>query len=754
MRVPTYASQMNMLNQTMNNKATLDLYNFQTLTGLKAPTYAGYGMSAFSIVNMEASLKVADNFLENNKILGVEVKAMNTSMQSINNTINQFKSMLNSFSGMDLGGGTTSYTADTTTFGSNNDVYTGQSIVVNGTTYTFGADNTGNNIDISGLTPGDATYAQDVVGALKAKLEANAPDIAAKMTFKNNTFTYPINTVAQSSTVLTAANVSTVKVYTKDNNYSLQGITPDYTGGEISFTSNDNVYLGTTLTLDGVQYTFANDGNGNNIDISALTPGSATYGQDVMAALQNKVGALNADYKFDGNKFTFPLYTVNGTSSVLNSAGVKTGEPHTMSGDQYQSLQQLQQTAFSTMQMLADSLNISANGKYLFGGGTSNEPPVNFPFTTLKEFQAYYDGLNIKYPGNASANLSNIFINADKTGALTLQSDGGNNGTITSANPGGFLQERITANASTTGTLTFNSDKNTINATEYGAFNTYKAGDTLVLQDAGADHNGSYVIKSVSADGKTITFEDSTPIRADDQIVDGGGARFSSTYPVGAVIEMDGFGNNISPRVQVTGVSADGTQLFVKVDPSRFPTTPTVIPASSGWSMKSESYYQGGNLVSDKRISENQSISMDVTAENKAFEQLFRALGEIAQGNLVDTRNPKDEINGLIDNNRANERVNDALKLIQDAIYSVGSSDATNPDLNTITAKMSANSVILKNNDENLTLVKTNLENSVTSLKNVDQTEAAIKALLASTNLQASYQVLQNAMSISLLNYL
>ena len=71
-----------------------------------------------------------------------------------------------------------------------------------------------------------------------------------------------------------------------------------------------------------------------------------------------------------------------------------------------------------------------------------------------------------------------------------------------------------------------------------------------------------------------------------------------------------------------------------------------------------------------------------------------------------------------------------------------------------IQAKIDANYVLLNNVDENLTLVQNNLQTSVDSIKNVDQTEAAVKALLAMNNLSASYSVLQNAMSMSLLNYL
>lgn len=636
MRVPTYSSYMNLLNQTLDTKSKVDLYAFQANTGLKSPTYAGYGMSAYSIVNMEASATVTNNFLETNKILNVEMKAMNTSMEAISKAVKEFKSMLNSFSGMDL-----------------------------------------------------------------------------------------------------------------------EQLTPDYTGGEINFSSNDDVYVGKTITIDGTQYTFANDGNGDNIDISGLTPGSETYAEDVMNALKDKVGALNPDFKFEGTKFEFPLYTINGSSSVLNADGVTTGEPHEMSADQYQNLQEIQRLAFSTMQMLTDSLNVSANGKYLFGGGNSDQAPVNFPFKTLEEFQAYYDGTNIKYPSNSSANLSNRTINADSTGDLTLSLTNGNNGVIKAEKAGGFLTEAVTANKETTGTLTFNSDKNTIQATEYGAFATLKAGDTLVLGDAGATHDGSYIIKSVSEDGKTITLEDSTPIRADDQIVDGGGAKFSTSFPVGSVVEMNGFDKNIAPRVQVTGVSADGSELYVTVDPERFPATDTTIAASNKWSLSTESYYQGGDFSAEKMITQNQSLTMDIKGNNGAFEKLFRALGEMAQGNIVDTRNPSEDFAGLINDNNPVDIVDKVVSLVQSAEYNSGNANGeVNSDIYTVTAKLSANMVVLNNADTNLKLVANNLESSVQSLKNVDQTEASVKALMALNNLQASYQVLQSMMNVSLLNYL
>ncbi len=649
-RVPTYSSYMNMLNQTLGIKSQLDLYSFQATTGLKSPTYSGYGMSASSIVSMEASLQVTENFLETNKLLDIQLSTMNTALESINDAVSDFKSMLNSFSGMDV-----------------------------------------------------------------------------------------------------------------------NKLSPDYTGGEITFTSNEDVYDGKTLTVDGVKYTFTDnadvdpDAKTVNVDISGLTPGSDTYAEDVMNALKESIDANypNSEFKFEGATFTFPLYTINGSSSVLNAAGVETGEPYTMSNDQYQMLQELQTLAFSTMQMLADSLNVSANGKYLFGGGDSSQAPVDFPFSNLEEFQAYYDGVNIQYPDSRAAALSSRSVSYENAGSITLQLTGENTGSITAEK--GFLDEAVTGGAATTGNITFDAATNTIKATEYGAFNTLKAGDSIVLGDSGGN-DGAYVVKSVSADGKTVTLEESTPLKTDAVLTDGmstDGAgtqtplKISTSFPIGTVINMEGFGNNISPQVQVTGISDDGSTLYVRVDPSRFPETAVTFDDSTQWSMNSSSYYQGGDLATEYRISENQTISQDITAENSAFEKLFRALGTIAQGNLVDTSNPADDFEGLINEDHAADIIDEVVQLLQSAVNNNGNSNGeTNSDLYTVTAKLSANTVVLNNSDENLTLVKTNLENSIYSVKNVDQTEATVKALMAANNLNASYAVMQTVMNISLLNYL
>lgn len=645
-RVPTYNSYMNLLNQTLNTKSQIDLYSYQATTGLKAPTYSGYGNSAYNIVNLESALGVTQNFMENNKVLNVELKAMNTAMQAINDSVSDLKSMLNAFGASD----------------------------------------------------------------------------ANKMN-------------------------------------------PDQTGGEITFTDNNEAaYLGKTITIDGVQYTFAdNDDEANNIDLSVIGADSGTegYAEKVMGLLKDKVdpAGTNSDYVFEGNKFSFPLYTINGSSTVLGADGVELGEAYAMNQDKASALKDLQNSAFATLLALTDSLNTAAGGRYLFGGGNTSNAPVKFPFKTLEEFQEYYDGVNIKFPNSAAAVLSNMTFTAEDTGELTISKIEGNNYKISSGKAGGFLNKIAEGSAQATGDVTFDSDKNTITATEYHAFQSVKAGDTLIVGRGGDGSNDlSLIVKSVSEDGKTITFEDvdghRIPASADGTVANGTGLTFSTSLPVGAVIDMEGMGNNVAERVQVVSVNTDGS-LNVTADPNHFNADTVTIPASSKWKMSTSSYYQGGTVDTERLISSHQSIMMDINAGDGAFEKLFRSIGQIAQGNMVDNRDLSQEFDGLVDPNFAADTINNAMDLLQSAIDNSGDlNPSTTSSLDGITAKLSSDYVRLNNNTETLTLASANLENSVSELKTVDKTEAIIKALMASNNLQASYSVLSNLTNLSLLNYL
>lgn len=94
----------------------------------------------------------------------------------------------------------------------------------------------------------------------------------------------------------------------------------------------------------------------------------------------------------------------------------------------------------------------------------------------------------------------------------------------------------------------------------------------------------------------------------------------------------------------------------------------------------------------------------------------------IAQGNLVDTRNPADDITGTISSENPIDRVNEALDLISDALFNASeNANVKNADIYTISAKINSNYVVLNQTMENQTTIKANLENNISSLKDVDK---------------------------------
>lgn len=532
-RVPTYASYMNLLSTTMKTKSMVDMYSYQATTGIKYANYAGYGMSASNIVNMEASLGVTQNFLDNNVILNTTIKAMSTVMENIEDSVSSFKSQLNSA-------------------------------------------------------------------------------------------------------------------------------------------------------------------------LSALTD------------LEN-------------------------------------GKP--VSTDVAASLSELQTIAFSGMSLLSDALNTSVAGKYIFGAGSSSAP-TQFKFSTLEQFQKYYDGINVKYPSTSNANLSSRTVNSSTSGNLTVSHEAGqaDNEFVLSSTKG-FMSPAVTGGEATTGDLTFSAADNTLKASVRGAFNTIGAGDTMIFTD-GDGITKSYIVDSVSADGKTITFSDETPVAADATYTNGMDAAgnavsISTSFAVGTVVNFSG-SSEVAPNMQIVGIKDNG-DLIVRADESYFGTLPLTVDAADKWSMSSNSYYIGGSATETFRVSDNQSITLDVSANDGVFDKLFRAFGAIAQGNLVQT-----DADGNVTNaEEVNQLVNEAMNLLQSAIDNNGKAvNGKNETLSLVIAKVSANYVTLDNVKGTLESVQKNLEDSVYSIKNVDKTEATAKLLEAQNSLEASYQVLSSALNLSLLDYL
>ena len=223
--------------------------------------------------------------------------------------------------------------------------------------------------------------------------------------------------------------------------------------------------------------------------------------------------------------------------------------------------------------------------------------------------------------------------------------------------------------------------------------------------------------------------------------------------------------SSVAPEMQIKNITQDGN-LVVTADPSYFPDNiadqPVVVDTANKWSLNSESYYIGGSATEEFRVSEDQSITLDISANDNVFNKLFRAFGMIAQGNMVKfekTINPdtnmEEETNLVANADEISALVNEAMDLLQSAVDNNGkSSNQKNETLSLVIAKVSANYVTLNNVQEILGATQSDLEDNIYAIKNVDKTEASVKMLAAQNSLEASYQVLTNVLSLSLLNYM
>lgn len=446
-------------------------------------------------------------------------------------------------------------------------------------------------------------------------------------------------------------------------------------------------------------------------------------------------------------------------NSLSGFAGLENGQP--VSETVIATLNELQMSAYAGMSFISDALNTSVGGKYIFGAGSS-AAPTQFNFNNLEEFQNYYDGVNVKYPTTSNASLSSRNVNWETSGTLNItavdRDDPLNNNYVLSST-GGFLNTAVVGGSETTGNLTLSYIHNTLKAENYGAFNAISAGDTLVLNDGNTTK--AYIVESVSEDGKTITFSQETKIEDDGNFDADGNKVFtdginadngeavtlSTSFAKGTVLNFNDITNPDFPPMQVEGIDTNGN-LIVTAN-KKMPDGEYDI--STKWSLTSESYYQGGSATEVFRISDNQKITFDVSANDSVFDRLFRSMGMIAQGNII----KYDDDGNVANAQEVKDWVNQAMDVLQSAFDNNGkATSGKNETLSLVIAKVSSNYVILDNVKSTLESVQGNLENSIYEIKNVDQTEATVKLLQAQSSLEASYNVLSNVLNNSLLNYL
>ncbi len=416
----------------------------------------------------------------------------------------------------------------------------------------------------------------------------------------------------------------------------------------------------------------------------------------------------------------------------------------------------LQDKAFAALSQIQYFLNQQIDGKFIFGGAVSNQPPVSLPYNNLDDFQNTYDGIGTVFPSSRAANLvdlsfSNITASYSTQTVPPSGADAVSYSQIQGA-PGDFISSTIPQSA--TGNLVFSNvgDNGKVTAATPGAFKSVQIGQTILLNGSGSlqggatDNNGVYTVTAVSSDGNTITFDQNVNAGLEPA---GGAVEFNLGVPNGTALAMDGStaGNNgaytmtwpknadlIAAGYNLSGGDVvDGDTLFTRKD------IPVPSAGPEAVNLNSMAFLHGVSLPTHQKISDTQTIKLDVTGLDPAFEKAIRALGVIAQGDLLNNT----------------DRINQALAALNDAIQHSPLEPSEAPsDLTSVMDRISNNFSVLATAKDSQTQFKAFLDGRQNDLLQADQTEAAVRLQTDSQALQISYASLSKITQLSLLNYL
>jgi flagellar hook-associated protein 3 FlgL len=399
--------------------------------------------------------------------------------------------------------------------------------------------------------------------------------------------------------------------------------------------------------------------------------------------------------------------------------------------------------AFSSVQYF---LSQKIDGKYIFGGAQSDKPPFSLPYNSLQDFQNFYDGNTAVFPSSRVANLVDITFNDIDVTYATPSAPLDTTTQVTAANPDAFITNTIDQTA--TGNLIFSNvaDQGKITAATPASFKSLQIGQTILVNGSTNSNNGVYTITSVSPDGNSITLDQ--PFNNPAVEPEANNVQVKLAVPNGTALALTGStaGNNGAYTVtwptnaQLIAAGLDpnggaivtGDVIFTKA-PIPVTTDPETI------TLDSRAFITGTNLGTTQRLSDTQSITMDVTGLDPAFEKVVRAFGILAQGDLIN--HP--------------DRVTQALAVLNDAIeHSSLQPTEEKSDLQSVQDRIAINIKALTDAKNVQTQFMAFLEGRQNEIEQVDKTETAVRLQTDAQTLEISYASISKITSLSLLNYL
>lgn len=775
-RVPTTATYRIYMNNMSNQKSSINQLSYQATTGNKYASYDQYGLSSYRILSLQNEQSVVEKYLETNSISQVVLESQQKAVDDIRSAIIKFRDQLREFFANDLTTMSKNPSEEELIALQNTQeaAFEAMSLMayylnsqVDGN-YIFGGGKDGQKpVDFPYTTLEDfqaaydgkiLTYPTSYSASLSemssaseltngATLKQNFQTLTPKTTVRTGEATNEMRFDSANKT-LTANNVDTFKGFSAGDKIGITG-----TAG------NNKTLTVASVSDDGKTLTFVEDVADETLTNSAgvtLTKGWSFVNtpEDILQNQPETNVLKGATGEFSNLKAGEKM-KIEGTGA---NDGYKTIESISLDGSTVTFKEQVVTEAPVTTAKAHQSLDTGtitaqSNAGTVIQNFTVNKDQLTVAGQTLKALNANTFA-NVKAGQNITINDKLYYVKDVSDDGKTLTFSGNVpdaadwTGTTvefaTRSDTRGFITDSLKGSALQTGDIGFYAKDNAMKAAVKGAFSSYKTGDTLVVQ--GADGNDRmYIVKSVSADGRTVSFDDSTPVAEDmnitngKQITDGKGITIGKSYPVGATVDLGKTSGAYNGKYTVTGVSDDGKTLTVKTkDFPEYGDEETFATAD----VATYSYYDGGYLKTTYRVSETSAFSNDITAASSAFEKLFRAMGEIAQGNLLDADNPES----------AHARVSDALNIL-DASLNANSKEK-NGDITSIQYSVISKLDLVKTTIESQTASKESLTTYINNMTQVDKTEAVTYLLQAKQDLEVSYSVLSAINRLSLLQYL
>lgn len=785
-RVPTTATYSLYMSQMSKQKAAMTDISYQATTGNRYDSYDKYGLSTYRLLSLQNERAVTTKYLETNSITQVVLEAQQTSVDGIRSALTDVRSQIREFFANDLAAMSENPTEEELLALQNvqEAAFEAMSLIayylntqVDGS-YVFGGGKTTTapvDFPYTTLEEFQAVYDGDVLtypDSYSASLSqmSTSADVLGGVTIKQEFQTLDPKVVVYHGSTANEMQFNAATNSLSADPETFNGILPGDqiivrgTGG------NDQTLTVQSVSEDGSTLTFAETVADETItDSSAVSitkgswvfassedlttgvttnsltgrPGSFSDLKEGEKLLINGTNSNNGyltvkEISEDGSTITFEENVVNetigvekstdGTVNIQQSTQVGTITAEKNVGVVIETIDCPQSLTVNT----ADNTITGAAGTFseLKGGQT-----VTITDSAGNEYALYVKSVS---PDGSTLDISTStpVPNTNLTNVPLI--------VRTHSDIGGFVTSSMKGSALQTGDIGFSVNQNTMTATVKGAFSSYKTGDCLIIK--GADGNDKmYIIDSVSADGRTVKFSDETPVEEEmsllngNTIPNGAGVTICKTYSVGATVEMAGTSGAYNGLYTVLGVSDDGKELIVRTED--FPEYGATDSFASA-RFETSTYYNGGQLSSSYRVSETTTIVNDINASSAAFEKVFRALGAIAQGNMLDPDN--------IDS--ATQRVSDALDLLDEAL--TANSKEKNGDVTSVQYAVISKLDLVKTTIDNQTDLQNSLETYISSLTQVDKTDAATMLLQAAENLKVSYSVLSTINSLSLLNYL